>query len=76
MLQIPTLIVYKDGRTISYEGLRDDWADSFIDSTKDFISSIKNNREPKLTGEEGREVLRFALAALQSAKLNRQVSFG
>jgi predicted dehydrogenase len=73
MLQIPTLIIYKDGCTTTYEGLRDDWADSFIDSTNDFISSVKNNREPRLTGEEGREVLKFALAALESAKLNRQV---
>lgn len=73
MLQIPTLVVYKDGKITSYEGLRDDWSDSFIDSSKDFINCIKNNTEPRLNGEEGREVLRFALAALESAKLNRQV---
>jgi predicted dehydrogenase len=74
MLQIPTLIIYKDGRTTSYEGLRDDWADSFIDSTKDFIDCIKNDRDPKLTGEEGREVLRFVLAGLKSSKIGRPVA--
>jgi len=73
MLQIPTLIVYRDGRTVSYEGLRDNWADSFIDATKDFADVVKNNKEPKLSGKDGREVLRFALAALESARENREI---
>lgn len=73
MLQIPTLIVYKDGKTTSYEGLRDDWADSFIDSTKDFVDAIKNDREPMLNGEDGKEVLKFALAALESSKQSKEI---
>lgn len=75
MLQVPTLILYKDGKTYHYENLRDDWADSFIDSTKDFIEAIKNNRAPKLTGEDGREVLKFSLAAMRSAVENRPILF-
>lgn len=74
MLDIPTLIVYKDGETKEYNGLRDDWADSFIDSTKHFIKAIINDETPSLTGEEGREVLRFALAALKSADLGRELT--
>jgi len=73
MLQIPTLIVYRDGQTMSYENLRDDWADSFIDSTKDFIDCIQHDREPKLNAREGREVLRFTLAAMESAKRSQEV---
>jgi predicted dehydrogenase len=73
MMQIPTLIVYKDGQITTYEGLRDDWADSFIDSTLDFIDALKNDREPKLTGEDGREILKFALAAIQSSKEKREI---
>lgn len=73
MLQVPSLIVYKEGKTTTYEDIRDDWADSFIDSTRDFIDSIKNDREPKLTGEEGREVLKFALAAIESSKQNKEI---
>ncbi|WP_276358203.1 Gfo/Idh/MocA family protein [Cohnella caldifontis] len=73
MLQIPTLIVYRDGQTTNYENLRDNWADSFIDSTKDFIDCIKFNREPKLNAKEGREVLRFTLAAMESAKRKQEV---
>lgn len=73
MLQIPSLIVYKDGETTQYECLRDDWADSFIDSTRDFIQAIKEDRDPRLTGEDGREVLRFALAAIRSSKEDRAI---
>ncbi len=73
MLQIPTLIMYKDGQTIQFDNLRDDWADSFIDSTKDFIDAIKNDRDPVLTGEDGREVIKFSLAAMQSAVLKQPV---
>ena len=73
MLQIPTLMVYRDGQMISFEGLRDDWSDSFVDSTQDFVNSIKNDYEPALTGEDGREVLRFALAALESAKSHQEI---
>lgn len=74
MLQIPTLILYKDGQTIHFDNLRDDWADSFIDSTKDFIEAIKNDRDPVLTGEDGREVIKFSLAAMQSAMDERPVN--
>lgn len=74
MLQIPTLIVYRDGKTINYEDLRDDWADSFIDSTKNFIEAIKNDTEPLLNGEEGREVLKFALAAIESSKRKQEIN--
>lgn len=73
MLQLPTLILYRDGQTIEYNNLRDDWADSFIDSTKDFIEAIKNDRDPVLTGEDGREVIKFSLAAMKSAELNQPV---
>lgn len=73
MLQVPTLILYKDGSTTEYNNLRDDWADSFIDSTRDFIEAIKNDRDPVLTGEDGREVLKFSLAAIRAAELKRPV---
>ncbi len=73
MLQIPSLIVYRDGQTNSYDCLRDDWSDSFVDSTKDFIAAIKEDREPALSGYEGREVLRFALAAIASSQQHQEI---
>lgn len=73
MLDIPTLIVYRDCETETYETLRDDWADSFIDSTKDFIEAVRLKRPPRLTGEEGKAVLRFSLAAMRSAREMRPI---
>lgn len=73
MLQIPSVIVYRDCETTTYDNLRDDWADSFIDSTKDFVEAVRLNRPPRLTGEDGREVLKFSLAALRSAREKRPV---
>lgn len=74
MLQIPTLLLYRDGQTREFHNLRDDWADSFIDSTKDFIEAIRDDRPPVLTGEDGREVIKFSLAAMRSAELNAPVT--
>lgn len=74
MRQTPSLKVYRDGRTICYEAMRDDWADSFIDSTRDFIRAIREGGQARLTGEDGREVLKFSLAALRSGRLNRPVT--
>ena len=73
MLEVPSLIVYKDGQTTNYNDLRDDWSDSFIDSTKDFVDAIVNDRAPVLSGEDGREILRFALAAVESSKQKREI---
>ncbi len=73
MLQLPSLVVYRDGATTEYNCLRDDWSDSFVDSTRDFIAAIRDDRAPVLTGEDGREVLRFALAAIQSSNAHAEV---
>lgn len=74
MLQVPTLLIYRDCQMHAYENLRDDWADSFVDSTKDFIEAILAGRAPRLTGEDGREVLKFSLAAIRSGRENRPVT--
>ena len=74
MLMEPTLTLYRDGQTRSWHALRDDWADSFVDATKDFIDSIVKDRPPVLTGEEGREINRFALGAMESSKTGLPVN--
>jgi predicted dehydrogenase len=70
---VAPVIVYKDGKLTEYRDMPSDWADSFIASTKDFIEAIKNNREPILSGERGREVLKFALAALDSSRKKSEI---
>jgi predicted dehydrogenase len=65
--ELAPVIVYKDGKTKEFWDMPTDWAESFKNCTRDFIDAIKNDREPKLSGERGREVLKFALATLDSS---------
>jgi predicted dehydrogenase len=74
LLNVPPLYLYKNGELKSFDDLRKDWADSFIDSTLHFIDCILEDKEPILSGEEGKRVLQFALAALKSAETHKEVS--
>jgi predicted dehydrogenase len=74
MLKVPPVLLYKDGKLTEHgAGMRQDWGDSFHDSTHHFIDAVKNDTEPHLSGERGREVLEFALAMMRSAHENREV---
>ncbi len=70
---VAPVVMYRDGKIKEYWDVKHDWADSFEASTKDFVEAIKNGREPVLSGERGREVLKFALAAIDSSKKHREV---
>jgi len=73
LLDIPPLFHYRDGKTETYDDMRDDWGDSFHDSGWDFIDSILADRQPALSGEDGRELMRFWLAIERSWKEDREV---
>ena len=49
------------------------WEHSFINSTRHFIDAYFKGEPPLLTGKQGREVLRFALAAQESARTGQAV---
>jgi len=68
LLDEPPLMLYSGGRTYSFDGIRSDWLDSFIDSVRHFIGCLLDGGEPLLTGERGREVLQFSHAALKSSR--------
>lgn len=70
---VAPVLMYKDGKMTEFWDMPHDWQDSFILSTHDFIDSIKEDREPILSAEKGREVLKFALGAIDSSRLNREV---
>jgi len=74
LLDEASVILYRDGVKISYEKMRTDWLDSFIDSTRHFIDCIINDTEPYLTGEQAKAVQQFCFAAIKSAKEGREVS--
>jgi predicted dehydrogenase len=72
-VDLPPLMLFKDGKTtpISLEGV--EWHDSFIATTADFIDKLKTGGQPRLDGPTGKAVLQFTLAALQSASTGREV---
>ncbi|HPD02571.1 MAG TPA: Gfo/Idh/MocA family oxidoreductase [Clostridia bacterium] len=71
---VAPVLLYRDGKLTEFWDMPHDWQDAFINSTVDFIEAIKFDREPVLSGERGREVLKFALAAMKSAEENREVT--
>ena len=72
-VDLPELMLFKDGKTtpIPVEGV--EWHDSFTATTIDFIEKLKTGGQPRLDGPTGKAVLQFTLAALQSAATGREV---
>lgn len=72
-VDLPELMLFKDGKTtaIPVEGV--EWHDSFIATTQDFIEKLKTGGQPRLDGPTGKAVLQFTLAALQSARTGQVV---
>lgn len=70
---VAPVVMYRDGKLTDYWDMPVDWGESFKNSTLDFIDSIKNDREPVLSGEKGREVLKFSLAAVDSSIKKQEV---
>ena len=72
-VDLPPLMVFKDGKTTPVEVQGVEWHDSFIAATVDFIEKIHSGGQPRLDGPTGKAVLQFTLAALQSAASGREV---
>jgi predicted dehydrogenase len=72
-VDLPALMLFKDGKTtpIPVEGV--EWHDSFIAATQDCIEMLKAGKQPRLDGLTGKAVLQFSLAALKSAATGREV---
>jgi len=66
--QVAPVLMYRDGELTELWDVKHDWADSFEASTRDFIEAVRDDREPELSGSTGREVLKFALAAVESSR--------
>lgn len=71
----PPLILQAGGRVegFSFPDAELGWQASFVHSTRHWIESLRAGTAPHLTAAEGRDVLRFTLAAQQSARLGRAV---
>jgi hypothetical protein len=72
-VDLPELMLFKDGKTTPIPVAGVEWHDSFIATTADMIDKLKNGGQPRLDGPAGKAVLQFTLAALQSAATGREV---
>ncbi len=71
----PATIFCANGKTEGFNFSDADlgWPASFVHSVRHFIAALRSGEAPRLTGEQGREVLRFTLAGQLSAALGRAV---
>ena len=65
--------LYRDGTWTDYRDLETGWERSFVHATRHAIGALRRGVQPRLSGREAREVLRFALAAEESAAAGRAV---
>jgi predicted dehydrogenase len=56
-----------------YENVKSDWVEGFKGAFENFIDAIVAGKEPLLTGEQGREILRMSFAIYHAAKKRREV---
>ena len=69
----PPVALYRDGALETFDDLETGWETSFVHSTRHYIEALTSGGTPSLTARQGREVLRFASAAEESARLGRAV---
>ena len=72
-LDLPELLLYREGETIPVVVDRVDWMESFLDCTRHLVDVLVKGGEPVLNGAQGREVLRTALSVQRSAREGREI---
>jgi predicted dehydrogenase len=72
-VDLPELMMFRDGKTttIPVEGV--EWHDSFIACTRHLIDVLRDGGKPVLDGPTGKAVLQFTLATHISAREGREV---
>ena len=73
ILDAPPLVLCRDGKTHTFDDMPSGWEQSFVQSTRHLIDAFHSGDPPRLTGAEGRAVLRFLLAAQESASTGQSV---
>ncbi len=69
----PPIVIIRDGKIETFKDFEKDWKHSFINATNYFIEVVKNNKEPKLSGEQARSILKFNLAAIKSVEQGKEI---
>ena len=63
----------RDGKTRTFHNIPTGWEQSFIQATRHLIDALHTGNPPRLTGPEGRTILRSLLAAQHSARTGQSV---
>jgi predicted dehydrogenase len=66
LMDIPPLIMYRDGETRGYNDIPAGWEEGFKGSNRHFVDCLLNETVPHLTGEEAIKVMQFALSTYAS----------
>ena len=72
----PPVALYRDGVVTEYTDIEIGWEQGFVQSTRHFLRVLEEGGEPVLTARQARTVLRFALAAEESARSGTVVPLG
>ncbi len=72
-VDLPELMMFRDGKTTAIPVDRVEWHDSFVDCTRHLIDVLRQGGQPVLDGPTGKAVLQFVLAAIQSARSSQEV---
>lgn len=72
-VDLPELMIFRDGMTRPIPVERVEWHDSFVDCTRHLLDILKDGGRPVLDGQSGRAVLQFTLAAQLSAREDRAI---
>jgi predicted dehydrogenase len=72
-VDLPELMMFRDGETTAIPVKGVEWHDSFIACTRHLIDVLRDGGEPVLDGPTGKAVLQFTLAAQISAREGREV---
>jgi len=72
-LDLPPLMLFREGKTTPIPIERYEWHDSFMDCTQHMFKVLRNGEQPILDGSTGKAVLQFVLAAHISAREGREV---
>jgi predicted dehydrogenase len=75
-VDLPALMLFKNGKTTPVPVTGTDWQDSFTAATVDFIEKLGSGGQPRLDGPTGKAVLQFTLAAIQSARSGKEINPG
>ena len=60
--------LFRDGVLTDYRDIETGWETSFVHSTRHCIEALRSGSPPRLSGQDGRDILRFAFAAEESAR--------